>query len=88
VIPDVSVARMPWLGCGCNATDTAGGMTIGEGGGSCVTLGGGSGSREGAGMGGQGAVAPAASWGLAALAVTGKCHSLGPVSSCQAERIG
>jgi hypothetical protein len=43
-----------------------GGMTTGDGGGSWVIMGGGAGSRGGLGMGGQGAVAPVASWGLAA----------------------
>jgi hypothetical protein len=66
----------------------AGRMTIGEGGGSCVTLGDDARSRGGAGMGGQGAVAPVASWGLVALAVRRKCHSLELVLSCQPERIG
>ena len=87
-ILDVSMARMPWLECGCNAADTVGRMKVGEGGDSCMTLGGGTGSKEGAGMGGQGTVAIVASWWLAALAVRGKCHSLRPVSSCQPERIG
>ncbi len=63
-------------------------MTVEAGGGSHVILGGGAESRAGVGMGGQGAVSPVASWGLVASAVRGKCHSPGPVSSCQPERFG
>jgi hypothetical protein len=63
-------------------------MTTRDGGGSHLILAGGAGSGGGVEMGGQGAVAPVASWGLAASVVKGKCQRHGPVSSCQPDLIG
>jgi hypothetical protein len=61
-------------------------MTVEAGGVSRVILGGGARRGEGVGIGGRIIVAPVASWGVAS-AVRGKCHSRGPVSSYQPERI-